>query len=87
MMSDDDDCRIVIPERGTSVYVRVPYVVIENRSFKVSLELKHVRFSIVFPQRELIMFDDKNRVQVEFEDPDDVEALMTYIRNFKNVSA
>jgi hypothetical protein len=33
------------------------------------------------------MFDDMNRVQVEFEDPDDAEALMTYIRNFKNVSA
>ena len=87
MMSDDDDCRIVIPERGTSVYVRVPYVVVENRSFKVSLTLSKVRFSVVLPQRELIMFDDMNRVQVEFEDPDDAEALMTYIRNFKNVSA
>jgi len=86
-MSDDDDCRIVIPERGTSVYVRVPYVVVENRSFKVSLTLSKVRFSVVLPQRELIMFDDMNRVQVEFEDPDDAEALMTYIRNFKNVSA
>jgi len=86
-MSDDDDCKIVIPERGTSVYVRVPYVIVENTSFKVSLELKHVRFSVVLPQRELIMFDNLHRVQVEFEDPDDVEALMTYIRNFNNVSA
>lgn len=86
-MSDHDDCRIVIPERGTSVYVRAPYVVIENTSFKVSMTLDKVRFSVVLPQRDLIMFDDTNRVRVEFEDPDDVEALMTYIRNFKNVSA
>jgi hypothetical protein len=86
-MSDDDDCKIVIPERGTSVYVRVPYVIVENTSFKVSLELKHVRFSVVLPQRELIMFDNLHRVQVEFEDPDDVQSLMTYIRNFNNVSA
>jgi hypothetical protein len=85
--SDDDDCRIVIPERGTSVYVRVPYVVVENRSFKVSLEIEKVRFSVVLPQHELIMFDDKNRVQVEFDDSSEVDALMTYIRNFKNLSA
>jgi hypothetical protein len=86
-MTTDDDCKIVIPDRGTSVYVRAPYVVVENTSFKVSLEIQKVRFSVVLPQRELIMFDDINRVQVEFEDPDDVDALMTYIRNFKNVSA
>lgn len=85
-MSDDDDCRIVIPERGTSVYVRVPYVVVQNRSFKVSLSIEKVRFSVVLPQKELIMFDDLNRVQVEFDDSDDVEALLTYIRNSKNVS-
>lgn len=85
-MSDDDDCRIVIPERGTSVYVRVPYVVVQNRSFKVSLLIEKVRFSVVLPQKELIMFDDLNRVQVEFDDSDDVEALLTYIRNSKNVS-
>jgi hypothetical protein len=85
-MTDDDDCRLVIPERGTSVYVRSPYVVIENRSFKVSMSLSKVRFSVVLPQRELVIFDDLNRVQVEFEDPDDVDALMTYIRNFRDVS-
>lgn len=85
MSDDEEDCRIVIPERGTSVYVRIPYVVVENRSFKVSLLLQKLRVSLVRPQCELVLTDDLNRVQIEFDVMEDLEAFFTYVRSFKNV--
>lgn len=85
-MSDDEDCRLVIPERGTSVYVRMPYVVVENRSFKVSFLIQKLRISVVRPQLELVLIDNLNRVQIEFDDPEDIDSFYTYVRKLKDMS-
>lgn len=83
MSDDDSDCRLILNKKSVGFYIRCPYVVIENTDFKMSLSLQFVRFSLVMPERKLILFDQHNRIQLEFDDADDVDLVMQHVRGFR----
>lgn len=83
MSDDDSDCKLILNKKSVCFYIRYPYVVIENTDFKMSLSIMHIRFSLVFPDRNLILFDQHNRIQVEFDDSDDIDAVMKHIQGFR----
>ena len=83
MSDDDSDCRLILNKKSIGFYIRYPYVVVENTDFKMSLSLAHIRFSLVLPERKLILFDQINRIQLDFDDPDDIDVVMKHIRGFR----
>ena len=84
MSDDDSDCRLILNKKSVGFYIRYPYVVVENTDFKMSLSLAHVRFSLVMPDRKLILFDQHNRIQIEFDDADDIDAVMQHVRSYRD---
>jgi len=83
MSDDDSDCRLILRKRCVGFYIRYPYLVIENTDFKMSFLLTAVRFSLVLPERKLILFDQHNRIQLEFDDVDDVDTVMKHVQGFR----
>jgi hypothetical protein len=81
--ADDSDCRLILHKKSVGFYIRYPYVVVENTDFKMSLSIAHIRFSLVLPDRKLILFDQHNRIQIEFDDSDDIELVMKHVRGFR----
>lgn len=84
MSDDDSDCRLILHKKGVGFYIRYPYVVVENTDFKMSLSLALVRFSLVMPDRKLILYDPHNRIQIEFDDADDIDAVMQHVRSYRD---
>ncbi len=82
----DSDCRLILNKKSVGFYIRYPYVVVENTDFKMSLFLERVRFSLVLPDRKLILFDQHNRIQLEFDDADDIDMVMKHVRGFRTES-
>jgi len=83
MSDNDSDCRLLLNKKSVGFYIRYPYVVIENTDFKMSLLITLVRFSLVMPDRKLILFDQHNRIQLEFDDADDIDLVMKHVRSFR----
>jgi hypothetical protein len=75
-----DACSVIVPQRPVRYYVKYPFLIFENPDMKMSLALSKVRFSYVLPEGRVIVYDDNNRIQVEFDDPADVYLMVTYVR-------